>query len=215
MQIARDWQTPSVADVTGGHMTRGGARRGEKLLNGQVAEWATPQEHNGSKGAASRGPNGTSRGADLVRQVREVDWATPKAVDGRAKGNGGARKSPCLSEQMREWPRPRATQTPETPETVDARLARAKARYAEDPSRRWGVKENLHSAVARQDSPTPTTNDAKNGAPPSQHHRHTPPLNVQAVGPHDPVNRSTTGSRPALSPDWVEVLMGYPPGWTA
>jgi hypothetical protein len=35
------WQTPSVADVTGGHLTRGGDRSGEMLLNGQ-AQWVTP-----------------------------------------------------------------------------------------------------------------------------------------------------------------------------
>lgn len=36
--------TPSVADVTGGHMTRGGVRSGELLLPGQAAIhwWATP-----------------------------------------------------------------------------------------------------------------------------------------------------------------------------
>ncbi len=38
------WATPSVADVTGGHMTRGGVRSGELLLPGQAAIhwWPTP-----------------------------------------------------------------------------------------------------------------------------------------------------------------------------
>lgn len=36
------WQTPSVADVTGGHRTRSGTRSHELLLKGQVEQWATP-----------------------------------------------------------------------------------------------------------------------------------------------------------------------------
>ncbi|MGI0148647.1 MAG: hypothetical protein ACREDF_03840, partial [Thermoplasmata archaeon] len=39
---ARNWQTPSVADVTGGHMTRGGERLGELLLKGYADKWTTP-----------------------------------------------------------------------------------------------------------------------------------------------------------------------------
>jgi hypothetical protein len=51
--------------------------------------------------------------------------------------------------------------------------------------------------------PTPTANDSKNNAPPSQrteNGRHSNPLNVLAGG--------------ALNPNWVEWLMGFPPGWT-
>ena len=45
------WATPSVADVTGGHMTRGGARGGELLLRGQAKGFPSslpgdsPNEH--------------------------------------------------------------------------------------------------------------------------------------------------------------------------
>jgi hypothetical protein len=51
--------------------------------------------------------------------------------------------------------------------------------------------------------PTPTVNDSKNNNPPSQNTengRHSDPLNVVAGG--------------ALSPIWVEWLMGFPFGWT-
>jgi len=47
---------------------------------------------------------------------------------------------------------------------------------------------------------TPTTQDGKNNAGPSQHDRNSRPLNVQAGG--------------KLSPDWVEALQGLPVGWT-
>lgn len=36
------WQAPSVADVTGGHLTRGGDRSDEMLLNGQASQFPTP-----------------------------------------------------------------------------------------------------------------------------------------------------------------------------
>jgi hypothetical protein len=52
--------------------------------------------------------------------------------------------------------------------------------------------------------PTPTCNDSKNNAPPSQHvenGRNSAPLNVIAGG--------------ALNPVWVEWLMGFPPDWTS
>jgi hypothetical protein len=51
--------------------------------------------------------------------------------------------------------------------------------------------------------PTPTANDAKNNAAPSQYTengRNANALNVVAGG--------------ALNPEWVEWLMGFPPGWT-
>lgn len=52
--------------------------------------------------------------------------------------------------------------------------------------------------------PTPARQDGENTAGASQFNRHSLPLNTQAV------------ERPgqALNPDWVEMLMGYPPGWT-
>ncbi len=48
--------------------------------------------------------------------------------------------------------------------------------------------------------PTPTCQDAKNNAGPSQYQRNTFPLNVIAGGP--------------MNPTWVEWLMGWPLGWT-
>jgi hypothetical protein len=63
--------------------------------------------------------------------------------------------------------------------------------------------DGLATFVKKQMYPTPTANDAKNNAPPSQHvenGRHSAPLNVLAGG--------------ALNPAWVEWLMGFPPGWT-
>jgi len=48
--------------------------------------------------------------------------------------------------------------------------------------------------------PTPTVQDSANNGGAAQIGRHTPPLNAAAGG--------------ALSPPWVEWLMGWPCGWT-
>ena len=48
--------------------------------------------------------------------------------------------------------------------------------------------------------PTPTANDAKNNGNPSRQNRHSLGLNGVAGG--------------SLNPEWVEVLMGFPVGWT-
>jgi hypothetical protein len=49
--------------------------------------------------------------------------------------------------------------------------------------------------------PTPTGQDGHNNGAPSQLERRTPPLNAEMGG--------------ALNPDWVDWLMGFPPGWSA
>lgn len=48
--------------------------------------------------------------------------------------------------------------------------------------------------------PTPTANDAKNNGSPSQRARNSAALIVVAAG--------------SLNPEWVELLMGFPRGWT-
>ena len=49
--------------------------------------------------------------------------------------------------------------------------------------------------------PTPTANDAKNNGNPSRANRHSLGLNGTAGG--------------SLNPEWVEIFMGFPRGWTA
>lgn len=58
-------QTPSVADATGGHLTRGGKRSGELLLKGQVkAAYATPTAH-----PRTHTPRQVDHGIQLANQV--------------------------------------------------------------------------------------------------------------------------------------------------
>ena len=59
---------------------------------------------------------------------------------------------------------------------------------------------NLETVVALRTWPTPTVQDAANNGGPSQYQRNSLPLNAEVGG--------------ALNPEWVELLMGFPPGWT-
>ena len=60
---------------------------------------------------------------------------------------------------------------------------------------------SLHTMATRGTWPTPTVQDSANNGGPSQHKRNSKPLNAVAGG--------------QLNPQWVELLMGWPPGWTS
>jgi len=66
--------------------------------------------------------------------------------------------------------------------------------------------DGLATAVARRTWPTPTAHLAKEGGYPAEYTRKPPLLTAQAI------NDPTTPGR--LNPAWVELLMGYPRGWT-
>jgi len=53
---AKGWQTPSAADVLGGHKTRGGKRRGEALLKGQASRFFRPAPDTQTPGQESLKP---------------------------------------------------------------------------------------------------------------------------------------------------------------
>jgi hypothetical protein len=102
-----------------------------KMLAAQVLEWPTPDtvlrksrkamtasENNGRRsGGGNSSPPGLAQtveiaegrmppemeGLNLPPATRAMlEWPTPKAVDGRPKGNAGTRKSPSLSAM--DWP---------------------------------------------------------------------------------------------------------------
>jgi hypothetical protein len=90
-------------------------------------------------------------------------------------------------------------------------------------------RRNLDDAVALFPGPrwaTPTVQDAKNDAGPSQFERKSHPLNVQAAvypqgsattSHHDQERtsgRSGSSNTPLLNPEFVEILMGFEAGWT-
>jgi len=68
---------------------------------------------------------------------------------------------------------------------------------------------NLESVVAKTMWPTPTTRDHKGGRKPET-------LAASGRGEANSLNDAVTirDQHGALNPEWVEWLMGFPPGWT-
>jgi hypothetical protein len=75
-----------------------------------------------------------------------------------------------------------------------------------------GPNQNLHGepslAALAVRMPTPCSRDGKDGLTPNRHGRHSPSVAVA-------VAVAESGHRGYLNPRFVEVMMGYPIGWTA
>lgn len=73
------WQTPSVADTAGGHLTRSGKRSGELLLKGQARTWQSP---------LAGGPKSSDmkRSGELQLKGQVKARATPRAHDWKDGG---------------------------------------------------------------------------------------------------------------------------------
>ena len=141
---------------------------------------------------------------------RAVEWPTPKAVDGRAKGNGGSRKSPCL-QQMMEWPTPTAQDYGSNQGGREGRIGK--------------VRPSLRGLVKR----TWTTPQAQDGQqdhfPPSSTHRDLLSAEVGRLGLESrsmdgkppesstPLQRLPPAMRGNLNHRWVAQLMGFPADW--
>jgi len=119
---------------------------------------------------------------------------TPKASDGRPKGNGGYRKSPGLDQMARKGMLP-------MPNTTDYKGPNTRSQGKERPI----CDDDLPTRVQRM-LPTPSARDWKSGkASQETHERNSRPLNEVMS------NGTGTGR---LSPCFVEWMMGFPEGWT-
>lgn len=134
-------------------------------------------------------------------------WPTPKAADGRPKGNGGARKSPGLDQMARQsqWPTPAFRDW-----KADGHCAAAQARKS----------PCLPAAVHLQTWPSPMAHEARLGyqgrtnpdAKGSQKSLTT--IAVDCAGLPAQASHSTIGKpRGSLNQAWVAQLQGVPDGW--
>ncbi len=124
-------------------------------------------------------------------------WPTPTAGDSKSSGSrslpgsaahpGASLTDAVRPDRAKPWPTPLANDGGKGGTNTLSRLVETgHARGRRDGSvGRW---------------PTPTTQDAANNGGPSQQDRNTPPLNAAAGG--------------SLNPEWVELLMGLPSGWS-
>lgn len=156
-----------------------------------------------------------------MHEVRRGNWPTPRANDAQKRGDfdeNNPRNG--LAGAVKKWPTPRASanenrQTKLTPSQLAGKHGMSLC-AAVNAAQVWptpratdgtkggpnqhGSKGDLMLASAVHHFPTPTVQDAKNNAAPSQTRRNSDPLNVVAGG--------------RLNPQWVEWLMGWPIGWT-
>lgn len=216
-----EWPTPMKSD---GDSDRLQHYRGTTLsLLGAAGafgqEWATPRaseaENKTTRATPSQttGDRHTRRGEYLAVQAGE-EWATPRTSDAE-RGRDGRRSpesqrqgGPCLAEQLaREWPTPAAAEYGSS-NNGNPRDGRREV-YA------TAGKPSLEGC-AREEWPTPTARDWRSTAASSEtHEKNARPLS-EVVGLPEEESLNTPGSRRgSLNPEWVEALMGAPPGWTA
>ena len=231
------WASPQarLGDNRGADAKRWGdeKRRGGWNLDDQVAAlWPSPQAHDAAspktpeqiahmKQTAAKRQGGGPPG---VRNLNEVasTWPTACAADARgSSGKPGPNKQVQLVDAVKDWPTPasRDYRTPNSQDSQDRRNAE---------STRGQQLPNFVEHVLPTTWGTPSTMDAKDRTyswDGGEKGAERPTLNGQAEAfPSIPQARPTASSgapsSPAgpsslrLSPEFVEWLMGWPPGWT-
>lgn len=218
---AAEWATPRASEAenrttratpsqtTGDRHTR----RGAYLAVQAGEEWATPRTSDAERGRdGRRSPESQRQGGPCLAEQLAREWPTPAATEYGSSNNGSPRDGrrevyatagkPSLEGCAREeWPTPTARDwrsTAASPET-------------------HGRNARPLSEMVGLEWPTPRANDPeKRGDFDTENRRNGLPAAVGQDGQQAEESRSTPGSRRgSLNPEWVETLMGAPPGWTA
>jgi|TARA_R100000081_G_scaffold4728_1_gene2381 hypothetical protein len=177
----------------------------------QADMWPTPRAtsrmayHESPSPSMIKGTHGWSLNAAITDAESEDPhrmWPTPAARDYKDTGENTdyeklAKKSKLSGAVKSEmYPTPRASEVAATI-TVEAALNRIE---------KTGYKANLEENVALREQKmflTPGANEDAAGKPTGK---------MQRMLGNSPEVRNT--GKGTLNPDWVEWLMGYPPGWT-
>lgn len=137
--------------------------------------------------------------ACLTNMARRGEWPTPRASMG-AGGHTGRGAIDSLHSAVKAWPTPCASDNRD----------RGHIEIHASVQRRARIGKQIGLSQVASDSyrvwHTPCAHMAKEGGYPAEYLRATPLLTAQAIG--DPERRGK------LNPEWVELLMGYEPGWT-
>jgi hypothetical protein len=195
---------------------RSGLRTGGTESGLLGADWASPtmamlhgfcRDPEKVKAPSSGGHRRGHQGDELRRQA-EWEWATSTRRDEKGPGPKHTKGGRDLAtDAAQEWPTP-------TAEPYGSNQGGSSGRVGP-------VRPSLEGAA--RDWPTPTVTShaqtAENPFPGQTGHTTLPGAILEEegfpVGPLAEANRNTPGSRPgSLNPDWVEALMGAPPGWT-
>ena len=221
------WPTPASMTYNGGEpsLTQGMAERNpERKVPATLFEaaartlWPTPRGSDGEKG----GPNQHGSSGDLMLPSAAAQWQTPATFQGayRRQAHQTERTEELLPAQparvaasIQDWA---------TPTTADADKTTARSTQGRCLNLDIWRFENPEQPVSAW--PTPAARDWKNGsASEDTLTRNARPLNEVAVSlcslqdlPTEKRGDSppSTCNRPQLNPNFVDWLMGLPPGWT-
>jgi len=119
-----------------------------------------------------------------INLTHQIFWPTPTATNAAYSGNG---YGPTLRQSVTLWP---------TPTAIDS----GSGRVNRSTSANAAARPTLALMARKGTWPTPTYRDYKSGTGALARPGHPPPLTDVVQG--------------NLNPDWVECLMGLPPGWT-
>jgi len=185
------------------------ALRIDESGSGCWPNFATPQARDFRTGGADRWGD-PARSRNLNDQVAAM-WPTPRAGNPGSRPNrkGGKILSEEVKKSMGMIPTPRAEDSQScgahrgTPDTL---TAFTKMFPTPRTTGLDGGSNSRNAAKARGMWPTPRSNDAeKRGNFDFENPRNGLPASVKAMG-------TVNGGQ--LNPDWVELLMGWPLGWT-
>ena len=179
------WQTPS----SGNFRTRGGERTDELGLDRQVKQWPTPNSADSKRETAHKGGNPSLPMATKA-------WPTPRCEDGECAG-GHRGKDDTLYGAIVRPKDPRSLATPSGNDANNGTIASGEFKSLNRDVHGWATP-------AARDYRYPNDPNDPNGA--SRIKR-----SAQAPTSGDQLPNQIGGS---LNPDWVEILMGWPIGWT-
>ena len=243
---ARQWPTPNVPN--GGRTMRpedieakGSTAKGKRQvgLENVAKQWPTPTASANSNRTTHHQPSVLEGRHGRTLAGEAGSWPTPTSSDAKASGAAGySSAGHHAGVTLTDAVLGARGQSPTKPTATGQRVLWATPRRSDGdkggPNSRDGSGSlHLSSQAVRVSGSdpttwsTPTVNDAKNNAAPSQKRRNSAALNVQASmsGLPDPETSedgaSTSNAIPkepppslVLSPVFVEALQGFPTGWT-
>ena len=197
------WRTPSdslAGDSTSfsGSWPRSGSMRAGIAYRRPT--WVPPTSATASSSWHTvHGQGEDGHGSELSMQVKraEATWPTPKASNGDKAGRPRPNDWGDLQAEVLRWPTPMAHDDGKSPE---AHLA-MKARMPGGPRQTITSLTVMVKAINQGRWPTPTSSNAQGGPGRPDRVRHGQNLREATAG--------------ALNPEWVEMLQGFPAGWTA
>lgn len=186
---AKGWPTPVSGD---GHKVSSPRRDGDRTLESEARGWPTPTAHDGRRPGAELS---STQGANLKREA--IRWPTPIAADDGHKVSSGNQRD-GLKQRIERWATPNTRDSASSArETTDPELPMHGGRSLTDDIRRWM---------------TPTARDRKDGAAKDSAEPTNSRLGLQALRTEP--DGKPTSPKAVLNPLFVEVLMGFPTGWT-